>query len=601
MKKNRKILITVSGIAIILLLILFLARLISYLTYRDKIPTPPDLSTVSASLGEQQSDAYSKAYRHPVSDNLGMLGMVYHSGTYYDKAAECYRLAALKDKKQWIWSYYLGVLSQEMGDPHAAIKNFREVERKNNDIFLALYYEGECYQKAGLSDSAELTFTRIIRRMNKNAVVKTAVRYDYFPLVTYAMYDLARIYLNTQRLDTAEKTLRDIIDYQRAFGPAYRLLGNLYSIRGNEELSNRYLVRAGDLTVNPTPVDTLADRLSLLSRSDMYLLKRIDEAEKSVFPEYALELVTHSLAYFPENNYLVAKAIKLFLIRDMGAKALPYLDQHINYFRKDFNELKSVGDLLYNKGFYSEAMNYYSAAEQLKPADNQVKSCIIICLSKEGRKEQAINSLTSLINKNKDDPSFIADGVTLFLSLGEKEEAVRWLSRLRTLNPSFPKGHQLAGMLAEQESDWKGAISDYTVAFNLDPSDLTTGRLLGNLLIRQKMWDKAIAHFKKALELHPNEPFFLERLGTILVTCNDPKLRDIEEGKDLCERAFIHTSSHSVTLISAGRSLALAYALTGDRSNAANVIRMTINLAQNERVPSVYLNELKNMLQEFNK
>jgi replication-associated recombination protein RarA len=83
------------------------------------------------------------------------------------------------------------------------------------------------------------------------------------------------------------------------------------------------------------------------------------------------------------------------------------------------------------------------------------------------------------------------------------------------------------------------------------------------------------------------------------VTCNDPKLRSIAEGRDFCERAFIHTSSHSVTLISAGRSLAIAYALQGDKRNAINVIKMTINLARGENVPASYLNDLRNLLQQF--
>jgi tetratricopeptide (TPR) repeat protein len=528
-----------------------------------------------------------------------MLGMVYHSGAFYDKAAICYDLASEKDKGKWIWNYYNGYLSQEMGDPKAAIRNYRKVIKKNPDNFLAWYYEGECYQKIGISDSAELAFKHIISRMDKNAIVKSRVRYDYFPLVTFAMHNLARIYINTARIDTAEKTLLKIIDYQRAFGPAYRLLGNVYSLRGNEPLSKRYLIRANDLTVNPDPVDTLIDRISLMSRSDMYLLKRIDEAEKSVYPEYALELVNHSLTYFPENNYLVAKAIKLFLIRDLGKQALPYLDQHINFFKNDFNELKNVADLLYNKGFYTQAMNYYSSAIKLKPSDNQVQSCIVICLSREGKKEQALSMENHILEENRTNPSVLADGVTLLLNLGEKEKAVKWLSQLKKISPSFTKGQQLTGMLAEQDGNWKQALVSYSLAFNSDPSDLTTVRLLGNLLIRQKLWERAIAHYRKALESHPNEPYILERLGTLLVTCSDSKLRDIPQGRDLCERAFIHTFSHSITLISAGRSLAIAYALLGDNRNALNVIKMTINLARGENVPASYVDDLRNLLQKF--
>jgi tetratricopeptide (TPR) repeat protein len=246
-------------------------------------------------------------------------------------------------------------------------------------------------------------------------------------------------------------------------------------------------------------------------------------------------------------------------------------------------------------------MNYYSQSAKLKPDDSQVQSCIVICLSREGKKEQALNAVGEILKKNNTNPSVLADGVTLLLNLGEKEKAVSWLTRLNKLSPSSTKGNQLTGILAEQDGNLKQALISYNSAFNGDPSDMTTVRLLGNLLIREKLWDKAIALYRKALESHPNEPYLLERLGTMLVTCTNTKLRDIALGKDLCERAFIHTSSHSVTLISAGRSLAVAYALSGDKRNATNVITMTINLAKGENVPPAYLDDLRNLLQQFSK
>jgi tetratricopeptide (TPR) repeat protein len=527
--------------------------------------------------------------------------MVYHSATYYDKAADCYKLAIKRDREKWRWSYYLGSLNMELGDPKTALVNFREVTRINPEIYLAWYYEGECYQKMGINDSSEIAFKYIINRMDKNAVLKTPVRYDYFPLVTYSMYELARIYMATNHVDMAEKTLMEIIDSQKAFGPAYRLLGNVYSLKGEQSLSNRYLLRANDLTINPSPVDTLSDRLSLISRSDLFLLKKIDEAEKNVFPEYAMELVNHSLKYIPENNYLISKAIGLYLIRSDGTRALPYLDQHIKYFKNDYAELKYIGDLLYNKAFYKQAMNYYSQAMKLKPDDNLLYSCMVICLAKEGNKKQALDMITAKLEKNKTNPDVLADEVTLLLNIGEKEKAFSWLSKLLLISPSNTKGEQLSGMLSEQNGKWQEALMMYNRSFTGDPGDLNTVRFLGNLLVRQKMWGKAISVFRKALELHPNEPFLLERLGTLLVTCNDSKLRNIAEGRDLCERAFIHTSSHSVTLISAGRSLAIAYAVQGDKRNATNVIKMTINLARGENVPTSYLNDLRNLLQQFSR
>ena len=568
-------------------------------TYRKQIPALPDMKALSPPLKEQISAAYKKAEHNPTADNIGVLGMVYHSSTYYDKAAQCYELAVRKDKSKWIWSYYLGYVNIEMGDSKAALTHYKEVTRVNPKIFLAWYYEGECYRKMSKNDSAEIAFKNIINLMDKNTVVKTYTRYDYFPLVTYSMYNLARIYLTTERVDLAEKTLSEIIDYQKAFGPAYRLMGSVYSVRGNDSLSKSYLIRAKDLIIDPSPVDTIIDKLSFMSRSEMYLLKKIDEAEKNVFPEYAQELVDHSLMYIPENNYLISKAIELFLMSGKGNKALPYLDKHISFFKNDYNELKNVGDLLYKKTFYPQALNYYSQAIKLKPDDDQVQSCMVICLAKAGQKKQALDLIMGKIDKNKTNPAVLADGVTLLLTIGEKEKAINNLNILRKVSPANPKGLQVAGMLSEQDGKWQEALNLYTLSFRADPGDLTTARVLCALQVRQKMWDKAIANYRKALEFHPNEPFLIERMGTLLVTCPDTKLRNIAEGRDYCERAFINTASHSVTLISAGRSLAIAYAVLGDRKNALKIIKMTINLARGENVPSAIIDDLRNLSQQF--
>jgi len=596
---GRKTIIYSVSTLVILATVLVLIRFLAGNSYRSQIPVLSDLQHLSAPVNEQIASAYQKANRTPSAINLGMLGMVYHSSMHYEEAKVCYDLAIKKNPEDWIWNYYLGYLNQEMGNPTIAVRNYSKVIKSNPGVFLALYYEAGCYQKLGLSDSSELALKMIISRMDKNDIIRTTSRYDYFPLVTYAMFDLARLYVSRGEADKAESTLMELIDYQRAFGPAYRLLGNIYSGKGNEALSKKYQVRANDLTISPSPVDTLIDKLSLLSRSDLYLLKRIDEAEKSVYPEYALKLVNHSLLYFPDNKYLLAKAIKLFVIRDSVKQALPYLGQHINYYKNDFNELKSVGDLLYNKGYYPQAHNHYSYAVKLKPDDSQVQSCIVICLLKEGKKEEARQRVITNLENNKTNPAAIADGVTLLFSVGDNANGVLWLSHLKKLSPSFPKGLQLEGMLAERGSKWNEAILKYTAAFNQDPTDMTTVRLLGNLLLKQKLWKDAIVCFRKALLYHPNEPYLLERLGTLLVTCEDKQLRDLDEGRDLSERAFIHTGSHSVTLISAGRSLAIAYAGLGDKKNAANVIRMTINLAEKENIPPAAMDDLRKLLSDL--
>jgi hypothetical protein len=113
------------------------------------------------------------------------------------------------------------------------------------------------------------------------------------------------------------------------------------------------------------------------------------------------------------------------------------------------------------------------------------------------------------------------------------------------------------------------------------------------LLTGQRNWNKSIKTYRAALDVYPNDPYFLERLGTLLIVCPDPSLKNPEEGKMYAERAFLHTSSTSLTKISSGRNLALAYVMLGDKQNATRVIDMTIQLAKSENYAQENVAELE--------
>jgi len=170
---------------------------------------------------------------------------------------------------------------------------------------------------------------------------------------------------------------------------------------------------------------------------------------------------------------------------------------------------------------------------------------------------------------------------------------------LNQLSPTNPKVQKMSGRIAEKNKNFMKAITLYESSFRGDPEDLSTIRYLGNILMKQRMWDRSITHFREALEYHPNDPYLLERLGTLLVTCPDIALRNINEGRDYSERAFIHTTSRSLVLISAGRSLAIASSELGDNMNARKVMTMTINIGRRENIPQANLTELENLLRQF--
>jgi tetratricopeptide (TPR) repeat protein len=595
MIKKRKLILSLCGAAIFLALSLFVLNFFLASTYRNQLPEYPDLETIPKSLREQILVTYRITYLNTTADNLGKLGMVYHSSSYYEKAIQCYQLAVKKNSSKWIWSYYLGYLNMEQGESSAAIENFMRVVEKNPKNYLALFYAGETYQNLGLTENAENIFKKIASLSDSDFVNENTIREIYFPLQTYAMFRLARIYMNTNRLDSAEMTLRKIIENQMTFGPAYRLLGNVYNMKGNLPLSNKYNIRANDLAEYTPPVDNLADNIILMSRSDEYLPKQIEEAFRSLNFEWGIRLCNHALKYIPENKFVISNTIYGYLLIGDGKKALPYLDQHIKYFRDDFKELMNIADLLYDKKFIPQALNYFNQAKKLEPENSR----LALWLSERGMKKDGLILLNEQLKNDPENVKILSDAVHLLLNLGEKEMAMTYLTTLKRLSPSDTDVKLLTGMVEEKEGDLKNALSIYEEAFKSDPKDITIVKYLANFYIRNKMWEKAIDHFRLSLNYHPNDPFLLEGLGRLLTTCPNQKLRDLNEGREYSERAFISFKSPFATKISAGKILASAYAELGDRKKAYMYLNKTIDLARRRNVSKDYINYLENILKQY--
>lgn len=596
MKIQKKLILSISGVAICLALSLFTVSFFLDATYRNQLPEYPDFETIPKSLRKQISVTGRKTYLNPTANNLGKLGMVYHSNAYYEKAIQCYQLAVKKNSGKWIWNYYLGYLNLELGESNVAIENFKHVIEKNPKNYLASFYTGETFQNLGLSDNAENIFKKIASLSDCDFDKKNTIRDNYFPLQTYAMFRLARIYMNSNRLDSAEMTLRKIIEKQMTFGPAYRLLGNVYTLKGNLPLGNKYNILANDLAEYTPPVDMLVDNIVLMSRSDQVLLKQIDVAFRSFNFEWALKLCNHAVKYIPDNKFLISNTIFGYLIMGDGKKALPYLDQHIKYFGDDFKELMNIANLLYDKGFGSQAMNYFNQAKKLEPENSR----LALWLSDRGMKKDAIILLNEQLKKDPENVKILSDAVHLLLNLGKKEMAMIYLTNLKRLLPSSPDVKILTGMVEEKEGNIKDALSIYEEAFRSDPKDIVIIQYLANFYIRNKMWDKAINHFKLALNNYPNDPFLLEGLGRLLISCPDQKLRDLNDGKEYSERAFINFKSPFATKISAGKNLAEVYAELGDRKKAYTYMNSTVNLARRRNVSKDYLNYLQSLLKQYN-
>lgn len=591
MNKRKKLAIYISAAVVAMVIIFLVTKNITNNSYRNQIPALPDLSSLSEPVKEQLSLAHQKAYDSPTSDNIGELGMAYHSSAFYDQAKQCYKLATHKDQSKWIWNYYLGYLNQEMGDSKAAIEDFNAVIKENPDAKMVWYYLGKAYRNSGSEDMAEAAFNKIVSLPKAN-ITEKSIRLNYSSLSTSARFELARMYINTNRINEAEKLLKEVVKGNETNGPFFRLLSNLYSVKGDSVLSRKYLTRAQDLAVGTTVNDTLIDRITLISRSELYLPKQIDEANKSNNPEWASILFDRALLYLPDNKHVITKAIQFFLQMNKGEKAIPFLNENLSYFKDDFNEMSEIASLLYIKRYYSHAIPYYVQAKRLRPESFDLVKDFAVCYWKDNKKDSALNLMNELKEKYGNNPTILATEVDFMLKIGDKENAKVSLAKLRQASPANPKVAKFSGIIAEMEGNRNAAIPMYESALRSDPTDLEMSKKLGAFYIEQRKWSEAISLIRKSLEYHPNESILLEMLGTVLISCPDPVLQNIPEGLELSERAYFHISSTPNTLLAVSKNLALGNVMTGNFQDAKSYVQIAINIAKSEKVSKNYMDGL---------
>lgn len=579
MNKRRRNILFVAITITVLSIVIFLYISIVNNQFREKIPELSDSSGISLAIKEQITQAFNEAHSKPSAKNIGKLGMVYHSSANYDLAAQCYELAIQKSKSDWKWYYYLGYLNMELGNSVEVAENFEKVIKINPDIDLAWYYLGEAYRNLRNSDLAEKTFSKIIDKNNIPAA-NEITRQDHFPISVYAKFQMSKIYIETGRMKMAEETLKKLINQYELFGPAYRLLGNLYNTTGDISQAEKYNVRANDLFVFFPPVDNLVDKLALMSRSELYLLKKIDEASRSYYSDWAFRLIEHGLIYLPDNEYLISKAIENYLRKNMNQEAVNLIDQHINLFIDNYSELTKASMWFFNKGLYNEAIRYFTESLKIKSVDVELYKKLAMCYWYIGDKQTANKILTDAAEMNINNFEMLVEIAFAFSNTENMEKASYYFKKLNQSSPQNPKVQKLAGKIAEKKGDLMTAIKMYESSFKGNQNDAETINSLGEVYMQGKMWDKYITFYKEVVEYNPNNPVYLDNLSDFLLGCPDKSFRNLDEGLEYSKRAFINNYSPPDIMLSSGKNLAVAYATKGDKQNAIQTITKTIEISQ---------------------
>lgn len=591
MSKKKYLLPIITGVVLVIILGIILNG-IFYTSLRVHLPKSPEYSQLPKPMVKQIKAANRSARKNPNSKNLGNLGMVYHSNNFYEKAKESYLLAIGIAPNYWKWNYYLGYLYSELGESENVIKYFSKVLELNPNVSYASYYLGEAYFNNGNNEQAEKIFNKLAFSKEADFKSNGNTKSNLFPLSLYAQFSLARLYIATSRRDKAEEVLQTLTNDHPEFGPGFRLLSTVYADLGKEELSKANIVRANELIPFTAPLDTLIDRLALISQSSEYLMKYIDINSKSN-PLWAKKLFEHAIVSMPDNRNILSKGIMLYLNYGFEENLVQYLNKHLQVFANDFAELRSVANMSFDKGKYKLAAIYLEKCIKFDPQNANIRSRLSTCYWEIGKTQESINLIEELLKEKPDSLQVLDFAALRFIMMKEKNKAMDVIQNMENIFKNNPLIFKLKAMNALIEGKYKLADNYYLIAFKDMPQEKDIIVYLGKRYIEQKLWKKSIDHFKSALAYYPNEPFFLQQLADLYLHCPETKLRDLKQAKYYSERVFCGMKSPSLTRFNAGKNLTEIYCREKNWEKASTIYNMTMTGARFYNIPDKEIRDMQ--------
>jgi Flp pilus assembly protein TadD len=175
---------------------------------------------------------------------------------------------------------------------------------------------------------------------------------------------------------------------------------------------------------------------------------------------------------------------------------------------RNFIAQDNLGGALLWLGKTDEAYLHFQAAAEINPLDPMSRSNLGAYLQEHGHMAEAIEKYNRVITLTSDPGLLAATYANLgaaYRKLGEDEKARTSYDQALRLNPNQYNAYLGLGELLEKQSRLDEAISNYSKAVELRPTD-TGFLLLGRALERTGRRSEALAAYQAALKLSPEMP-----------------------------------------------------------------------------------------------
>ena len=181
-----------------------------------------------------------------------------------------------------------------------------------------------------------------------------------------------------------------------------------------------------------------------------------------------------------------------------------------------------LGDYLANRGRLDEAIDQFQKALDIAPSYPEIKTNLILALTKKGRTDEAITHLQALLKEHPNDAQTHYSLGNALRKKGDLRGAVAAYEKALSIQGHYPAAHYGLGFTLDQNGQIDQAIAHYREAIQEQPNYPEAYYLLGNDLLQQARVDDAIAAYEQALKNRPTYPEVERSIGLALLQKGRP-------------------------------------------------------------------------------
>ncbi|MFO7769164.1 MAG: tetratricopeptide repeat protein [bacterium] len=183
-------------------------------------------------------------------------------------------------------------------------------------------------------------------------------------------------------------------------------------------------------------------------------------------------------------------------------------------------QLEARGDELLSEGRFGQAMAAYKKAVELSPEDLGLKLKVAGAYRDRGLRSEAIERYETILEEHPESLEARRELALLLAAEGLRTRAMEQIGILKDRMPGSPVPWKLEARMAQQDEDWRDAVTHWRQALRRDDQDAEAYHMMGRAHMELGDYPSALAALQQAVRVEEGYDDAYFELGLTLIELN---------------------------------------------------------------------------------